>query len=259
MKITLKIMFLSQSRNFKRRESVKKCPMQGTEVESFFQVPLGVPHRAKSWTRWSSWLPSNWEDSRIPRKGRGVLLSLQVWLNEKELILKKSHEQDESLWVKIKDRSSKGHLMFGVSHSLPEQRQSVDKASLFSYRNHSAHRFSSQWGIATTWVAAGKTIQQAVSNSWDSQSASELLVQVLEKLSQRRRVTGPVNELIRKIRDSLGCLNHIIAESSIWKNLGWTRNRVRTLKFGRANPSCWRRWWMKSPVKLSLETRGGSS
>lgn len=65
----------------------------------------------------------------------------------------------------------------------------------------------------------------------------------MEKLSQRRRVTGfvliSVNELIRKIRDSLGCCtNHIMVESVIWKNLVRARNKVRTLAFGRANPSC---------------------
>lgn len=64
----------------------------------------------------------------------------------------------------------------------------------------------------------------------------------MEKLSQRRRVTSfvliSVNELIRKIRDSLGCTNHIMVESVIWKNLVRARNKVRTLAFGRANPSC---------------------
>lgn len=91
---------------------------------------------------------------------------------------------------KNKDRTNKGHLVLGVSHSLPDQGHSVDKTSFFSYRYHGPHRLSSQWGIATTWGATEKAIQQAVGNSGDAWSASELLVQVLEKLSQRRRVTG---------------------------------------------------------------------
>lgn len=117
------------------------------------------------------------------------MLTLQEWLDQKELPLNKSHELSESLWVKIKDRTNKGRLVFGVSHRLPDEGESVNKASFFNYRNHGAPRLSSQWGIATTWTDDGKAVQQAVGNSGDSRSVSELLDQVLEKASQRR-VTG---------------------------------------------------------------------
>lgn len=65
-----------------------------------------------------------------------MLISLQEQLDQKELPLNKSHEQAQSLWVKIKDRTNKGHLVFGVSHSLPDQGHSVDMTSFFSYRYH---------------------------------------------------------------------------------------------------------------------------
>lgn len=61
-----------------------------------------------------------------------------------ELLLRNSHKQFKSLWVKMKDSISEGHLVAGVYHVLlPDHSDSVDKTSCFKYRNHCACRLSS--------------------------------------------------------------------------------------------------------------------
>ena len=67
---------------------------------------------------------------RQARRGGGVALCVRKWINCEELCLRKSHDQVESLWVKIKDRSSKGHLVVGVCYRPPDQEEDVDKAFL---------------------------------------------------------------------------------------------------------------------------------
>ena len=73
-------------------------------------------------TRWDE--SHNWntliEDYRLfrrdrqGRRGGGIALYVWKWIDYEELCLRNSHDQVESLWVKIKDRSSKGHLVVGV-------------------------------------------------------------------------------------------------------------------------------------------------
>lgn len=51
---------------------------------------------------------------RAGKRGRGVALCIKRWIEHEELPLKNSHEQAESLWVKIRDRGDKGNLVAGV-------------------------------------------------------------------------------------------------------------------------------------------------
>ena len=67
---------------------------------------------------------------RQSRRGGGVALYVRKWIDCKELCLRNSHDQVESLWVKIKDWSSKGHLVVGVCHRPPDQGEPVDEAFL---------------------------------------------------------------------------------------------------------------------------------
>ena len=60
----------------------------------------------------------------------GVALYVRKWIDCEELCLRNSHDQVESLWVKIKDRSSKGHLVAGVCYRPPDQGDPVDEAFL---------------------------------------------------------------------------------------------------------------------------------
>ena len=68
---------------------------------------------------------------RKDRQGRrGVAHYVRKWIDSKELCLKNSHDQVESLWIKIKDHSSEGHLVVGVYYRPPGQGEPVDEAFL---------------------------------------------------------------------------------------------------------------------------------
>lgn len=67
---------------------------------------------------------------RQGKRGGGVTLYIKRWIECEELPLKNSHKQVESLWVKIRDRTNKGHLMVGVYYRPPDQGEPVDVAIL---------------------------------------------------------------------------------------------------------------------------------
>ena len=67
---------------------------------------------------------------RQSRRGGGVALYVRKWIDCEELCLRNSHDQVESLWVKIKDQSSKGHLVVGVCYRPPDQGEPVGEAFL---------------------------------------------------------------------------------------------------------------------------------
>lgn len=85
----------------------------------------------------------------------------------KELPLRNSHKQVESLLVKIKDtwlsRSTTGHQIQGSLLTRP---------SGLRYKMHHACRLLSWWGISTTWISAKKatgslqTIQETPGVHW---------------------------------------------------------------------------------------------
>jgi len=52
------------------------------------------------------------------------------WIDCEELCLRNSHNQVESLWVKMKDESSKGHLVVVVCYRPPDQGEPVGEAFL---------------------------------------------------------------------------------------------------------------------------------
>ncbi len=53
---------------------------------------------------------------RQSRRGQGVSLYVRKWIDSEELCLRNSCHQVESLWVKIRDHSSKGHLVVEVCY-----------------------------------------------------------------------------------------------------------------------------------------------
>ena len=70
---------------------------------------------------------------RQGRKEGGVAFCVRNWIDWidcEELRLKNSHDQVESLWIKIKDQSSKGLLVGGVCYKPPGQREPADEAFL---------------------------------------------------------------------------------------------------------------------------------
>ena len=67
---------------------------------------------------------------RQGRRGRGVALYIKKGIECEELSLKNSHEQVESLWVRIRDRGNKGNLVVGVYYRLTHQGEPIDEAAL---------------------------------------------------------------------------------------------------------------------------------
>jgi len=60
--------------------------------------------------------------------GGGNALYIKKSVHCEGLSLKNSHEQVESLWVRIRDRGNKGNLVVGVYYRLPDQGEPVDEA-----------------------------------------------------------------------------------------------------------------------------------
>jgi len=60
--------------------------------------------------------------------GGGVAFYIKKWIECDELSQKNSHEQAESLWVRIRDQGKKGNLVVGVYYRLPDQGEPADKA-----------------------------------------------------------------------------------------------------------------------------------
>ena len=89
-------------------------------------------------TRWDE--SHNWntliEDYRLfrrdrqGRRGGGIAPYVRKWIDCEELCLRNSHDQVKSLWVIIKDWSSKGHLVAGVCYRTPVQEEAVNEAFL---------------------------------------------------------------------------------------------------------------------------------
>ena len=88
-----------------------------------------------------------------------------------------------------------------------------------------------------------------------------ILVQVLERLTRDEvlldLVLTSAEEIIKdiKIGGSLGCSDHALVEFMPWRNVSLAKSGVRTLNFRRANFSCLRNCWTRSPGNLSLETK----
>ena len=64
------------------------------------------------------------------RRGGGVALYINKWIECEELSLKNSHEQVESLWIRIRDRDNKANLMVAVYYRLPDQGKPIHEAFL---------------------------------------------------------------------------------------------------------------------------------
>ena len=117
----------------------KVCSMGNKQEELETMVQLGKYYLIAITETW--WDESHdWntliEDYRLfrrdrqGRKGGGVALYVGKWIDCEELCLRNSHDRVESLWVKIKDRSSKGHLVVGACYRPPDQEVAVNEAFL---------------------------------------------------------------------------------------------------------------------------------
>ncbi|KAF4803712.1 hypothetical protein TURU_013810 [Turdus rufiventris] len=73
---------------------------------------------------------------RRGRRGGGVDLFFKKCIDYEEMSPENSHEQDKSLWVRIRDRGNKGNLA-GVYYRLPSQGEPIDKAFLLQLQETS--------------------------------------------------------------------------------------------------------------------------
>ena len=83
------------------------------------------------------------EGDRQRRKGVGVDLYVRKWIDCEELCLSNSHDQVESLLTKIRDWSSKRHLVVGVYYRLPDQGSLLMRPFCFNSRRCHAHKLLS--------------------------------------------------------------------------------------------------------------------
>ncbi|GAB0210070.1 hypothetical protein GRJ2_003472800 [Grus japonensis] len=74
---------------------------------------------------------------RQGRRGGGVALYIKKWIDCEELSLKNSHEQVESLWVRIRDRGNKGNLVVSVYYRPLDQGEPIDNAFLLQLQEAS--------------------------------------------------------------------------------------------------------------------------
>ena len=173
----------------------------------------------------------------------GVALYVRKWIDCEELCLRNSHDQVESLWVKIKDRSSKGHLVAGVCYRPSDQEEAVDKAFLLQLQEVSRSRALVLMGDFNhpdiCWdsgMAGGRQSRRFLESVEDN-----FLVQVIDGPTRGEALLDLVltneEESIRevKIGGSLGCSDHALVEFVILKNAGLAKSRARTLCFRRAN------------------------
>lgn len=128
--------------------------------------------------------------------------------------LKKSHDQVESLWVKIKEQTSKGQLVIRVCYN-PLIGELVDEAFLLQPQEVLCSQAVILVGISTIQISAGKEIQWTANNPGDSSNPLRITSQLRYWIDQPEvkllnLVFINTEELTKevKIRASLGCTDH---------------------------------------------------
>lgn len=64
------------------------------------------------------------------KRGGGVAPYIKRWIECEEMSLKNSHEQVESLWVKIRHQGNKRKQVVGDYYRFPDHGEPIDKALL---------------------------------------------------------------------------------------------------------------------------------
>lgn len=94
------------------------------------------------------------------------VLCVKRWIDYEELLLKYSHDQIESLCVKIRDQTNTGHLVDRVYCRPPDQEDPVDEVFLFLLQEASHSQTLIQ--IGDFKMSVGKAAQWAASNPENS-------------------------------------------------------------------------------------------
>jgi len=119
--------------------------------------------------------------------------SAKKWIDCKELLLRNSHRQVESLWVKVKEQTNKGHLVVGVYYKLPCQGESVDEAFLLQLQEALCLQalilmgdfkcLNVCWESHTAGCKQSRRLLECITDNF--------LVQVLDKPTRGEALQGP--------------------------------------------------------------------
>ena len=74
------------------------------------------------------------------------------------------------MWAKVKNQSSKGHLVVGVCYRPPDQEETVDEVFLLQQQEVSCLQAVVLMGISTTRISAGIAAWRMADNPGDSWS-----------------------------------------------------------------------------------------
>jgi len=104
---------------------------------------------------------------RWGKTGEGVAFYIKKSIQCEELSLKNSHEQIESLFIRIRDRG-KGTWSWASTTGCLIKGSLLTKPSSSSSRRLCAYSLLSCWGTSTTPTSAGRVAQGAAGNPGDS-------------------------------------------------------------------------------------------
>jgi len=173
------------------------------------------------------------------KQGGGVAVYIKKWKECEELSLKNSHEQVESLWIRIRGRGNKGNLVVGVCYRLPDEGEPTDKALLLQLQDASRSQSlillgdfnhpDSCWKSSTASCRQSRRLQECIDDNF--------LSQVMDSPTTGDAILNPLvtnaNELRSdvKIGGILGCSEHALVEVAVLRDVGQTKSKVRTLNF----------------------------
>ena len=110
----------------------KQEELEATVLLESFDLVAIIETWWDEWHDWSAAIDDHrpFRRDRWGRRGGGFALNIKNWIECEELSLKNSHQQFESLWVRIRDWCNQGNLVVGVYYRLPDQGEPTDKAFL---------------------------------------------------------------------------------------------------------------------------------
>jgi len=201
---------------------------------------------------------------RRGRKGRDIALSVKKWIECEELSLKYSHEQVESLWVRIRDGGSKGSLVVGVSYRPPHQGEPSNEAFFLQFQEALCLQFLVVLGDFNHCDICRKSSTASCRQSRRFLECIEdnCLSQVIDSPTRGDAILDllvtSATELIRdvKVGGSVGCSDHALVEFADLRDMGQAKSKVRTLNFRKAKFQLFKVLVSRTPWKTVLRDKG---
>ncbi|KAK4830418.1 hypothetical protein QYF61_011042 [Mycteria americana] len=197
------------------------------------------------------------------KEGKGVALYIKKWIECEEPSLKNSHEQAESLWVRIRDRGNKGNLVVGVYYRPPNQGEPIDEAFFLQLQEASRSQplvllgdFNHPnicWKSSTESCRQSRRLLECIEDNFlsqviDSPTRGDVILDLL--VTNASELIGDV-----KIGGSLGCSDHALVEFTVLRDMGQEKNKVSTLNFRKAKFQLFKELEIGPPGKLPSGTR----